>query len=118
MSKTEAQNIRIIMYYLKRQAPKDSICVDRLTCIDGFSMSVQVSQYHYCTPKVPYTITTEYTHMEVGYPSEIEESLLPFAENKNDPCGTVYYRVPVEIINDIINKHGGVKLNNWIYFHP
>jgi hypothetical protein len=112
MCEKNSQNIRVIMYYLHVKEKENSICVDRVICNDGFSMSVQASQYHYCTPQTQYTITTEYTHMEVGYPSEIEESLLPFAENENDPCDTVYARVPVEIINEVIMKHGGVKLNN------
>ncbi len=47
--------------------------------------------------------------MEVGFPSEVEELLLPFAENKENPTETVYPCVPVTIIEQVIQKHGGIQ---------
>lgn len=86
-----------------------------IECVDGFTMSVQASSYHYCTPRIdnaPF-----YTSYEVGFPSEAEPLLLPHiemlyreeGEPKQDPLGSVYSCVPVEVIAEVIRKHGGLK---------
>lgn len=75
-------------------------------CNDGFSMSVQASQNHYCAPR---NNEGPYTHLEVGFPSESEELLLPFAEDDTEPTKTVYGWVPIEVIEAVIAKHGGRK---------
>lgn len=70
-------------------------------------MSVQASHSHYCSPRT--TIYSKhsfyYSKMEVGFPSEVEELLLPFAENKENPTKTVYPYVPIAIIENVIAKH-------------
>jgi len=38
----------------------------RVVCKNGFSLSVQASQYRYCSPR---SDTGPYTHVEIGYPS-------------------------------------------------
>lgn len=84
----------------------------RIECLDGFSMSVQASRTHYCLPRQD--DAKSYTEVEVGYPSEEEEYLTPFAElGATNSLGTklteqVYPCVPVEIIDRVIEKHGGV----------
>jgi len=50
----------------------------RIFCVDGFNMSVQGSAGHYCSPR---SLEKDYYKMEIGYPSEIEETILPFAEH-------------------------------------
>lgn len=77
-----------------------------VVCEDGFTMSVQASSGHYCRPEED---DGPYTHVEVGYPSAIEEDLLPYAEDDENPTGTVYWRVPVGLVDDVIKKHGGLK---------
>ena len=37
-----------------------------IICADGFTMSVQASEYHYSTPRR--TDAESYTEVEVGYP--------------------------------------------------
>lgn len=78
----------------------------RLICKDGFSMSVQASQYHYCTPRVDGVV--EYEEVEIGPLNEKEELLIPYAENP-DETYTVYPYVPIDIVNQVIEKHGGIK---------
>ena len=80
----------------------------RVTCADGFEVSVQASPYHYCTPKatVPYD---QYSEMEVGYPNQEEELLTPYAEDPEELTQTVYPYVPAHVIEQVIAKHGGVK---------
>ena len=73
-------------------------------CNDGFSMSVQASAHHRCKPR---TNWGPYTEMEVAFPSTKEPLLLEFCD---DPSWTpdVFTNVPVEVINQIIAKHGGI----------
>jgi len=76
-----------------------------IKCADGFTMSVQASDLHYCSPREKGL--TFYKMYEVGFPSEAEPLLVDWAEDKDDPTGTVYGFVPVDVIVDVIAKHGG-----------
>jgi len=75
-------------------------------CNDGFQMSIQASEFHYCTPR---DNTGPYCKFEIGYPSEPEDLILKYAEDPAEPTGTVYGWVPVEVIDEVIAKHGGIK---------
>lgn len=79
---------------------------DRVKCADGFSMSVQASEGHYCSPRV--TGLGFYNSYEVGFPSEREGLLMPYAQDAECPTETVYGWVPASIIATVIAKHGGV----------
>ena len=78
-----------------------------MECKDGFRMSVQVSETHYCIPRL--NDADYYQAVEVGYPSEQEELLMPFVEDADNPTSTVYAYVPVEVVDFVIKKHGGIK---------
>lgn len=73
----------------------------RIMCRDGFSMSVQASEGMYCLPKENLK-SGNYKYCEVGFPSEPVELLEPY-----DAGPGVFAYVPVEIIEHIIDKHGG-----------
>ncbi len=79
----------------------------RLVCKDGFSMSVQASDGHYCHPRRD---EPPYTELEVGFPSEAEPHLLKHAEEQDRPTKTVYPYVPTTLIEGIIEKHGGIDI--------
>jgi hypothetical protein len=81
-----------------------------LTCKDGFTMSVQASRTHYCEPKQD--DLKEYTHVEIGRISKTESLLLMYAENGEYPTETIYAFVPVEEVEEIIKKHGGL-VKHW-----
>lgn len=78
----------------------------RITCADGFSMSVQAREAAYCSPR---NNVGPWSACEVGYPSEAEPLLMDWVEDANRPTDTVYTWVPVEVIDAVIAKHGGVK---------
>lgn len=78
---------------------------DRIECVDGFSLSVQASAAHYCTPR---TNEGPWTAVEVGYPSASPELILEFAEDSENPTGTVYPFVPIGLVEQLIALHGGV----------
>ena len=75
----------------------------RVVCADGFTMSVQAHDGSYCTLD-----GDNYLNVEVGFPSEREELLMPYAEEPARPADTVYPYVPVERVTNVIVKHGGM----------
>jgi hypothetical protein len=83
--------------------------VPPVVCKDGFHMSVQASRTHYCYPKEDRP-RGDYTAWEVGFPSRREELLMPYIEGDEDEAtGTVYGRVPTEVVDAVIAKHGGLE---------
>jgi len=82
-----------------------------IVCGDGFSMSVQASKTHYCTPRESMRNPNgckSYRTLEVGFPSEVVEDFMPYAEDPGRPTRTVYAYVPIEIIESVIQQHGGI----------
>lgn len=78
----------------------------RMECNDGFSMSVQAGRHLYSTPREDYG---PYLDVEVGFPSQQEPLLMEYAEEADKPTATVYGYVPVEVVDAVIAKHGGLK---------
>ena len=76
-------------------------------CADGFNMSVQASKGCYCIPKANGKKTV-YSAVEIGFPSEREELLDEYAEDKDRYTKTVYSWVPSQLVALIIAKHGGM----------
>lgn len=83
----------------------------RVVCADGFNVSVQASEYHYCLPK-EYLPDGLYTAWELGFPSQHEPLLNEYAEDITvSPTRTVYPYVPTKVVNDMIEKHGGIDVS-------
>ena len=85
-------------------------------CKDGFTMSVQASSEHFCSPR---NNSGPYDGVEVTYPSEWEDLLLPFTDNNTDrtpvicaTAPTLYVNVPPSTIRAVIKKHGGLTLDS------
>ena len=81
----------------------------KIVCEDGFSVSIQVGQFLYCSPRKDFEDARNYHQMELGFPNQSEELLLEYAEDSENPTESVYGYVPVEVINKVIAKHGGLK---------
>jgi hypothetical protein len=80
---------------------------DRITCKDGFSLSVQVHYGAYCSPRDG--MGPVWTHAEIGFPSdEPNKAVMAYAENPSDPTQTVYPYVPMILIEQLIIEHGGM----------
>ena len=77
-----------------------------IICKDKFQMSVQAHEYAHCLPRKDGA--ESYTHVEVGFPNSAEALLMEYAEEPNDPTGTVYGYVPAALVYTIIVKHGGM----------
>lgn len=80
----------------------------RIKCEDGFNISVQASKNMYCEPRADLS-DGMYTRVELGYPSEDDELISAYAEDPERPTETIYGYVPVELVEQLINKHGGIK---------
>lgn len=76
-----------------------------IRCADGLDFSVQANSTAYCTPR---TDDGPYTAVEVGFPSQRVEELMEYAEDPERPTRTVYGWVPVEVVERIVEAHGGI----------
>lgn len=88
-------------------------------CKDGFTMSVIAHFAAYCAPRpswpeelggAPDDYTGPFTHLEVGFPSAKPEPWRQwkrYADEDNDPTGTIYSYVPFTTIIRLVKKHGG-----------
>ena len=74
---------------------------------NGNKMSVQASCSHYCTPREDGA--EMYSAVEIGFPSQRVELLMPYAEDKNNPTDTVYGWVPTSVLAQVIHNSGGIK---------
>lgn len=79
----------------------------RVECNDGYSVSIQASSSHYCDPRRDNL--TEYTEVELGYPNMADNLIADYAEDPDDLCNTVYGYVPIEAVDELLAKHGGIK---------
>lgn len=79
----------------------------RLYCYDGYSISVQASEYHYCSPRL--NGLQDYQSVELGFPSKEDELINEYAEDNPGCLNTVYGYVPIKIVEKLIEKHGGIR---------
>lgn len=78
----------------------------RITCNDDTSLSVQASQYAYCTPRYD---VGPYSEVEVGFikGTDAPESFRPYTDGKFP--SDVYGYVPIDVVLAFIAEHGGIK---------
>ena len=99
--------------YLNRFRTADGLGLDgshfplakRITCSDGFSLSVQATHGAYCQPRK--NIGPWY-EVEVGFPSAKPELIMHRAEDPSRPTETVYGYVDIELVEQLIDLHGGI----------
>lgn len=73
-------------------------------CPDGFTVSIQASRGHYCSPRE--SGLPAYHSVELGFPSEAVEAWLPYAEEADRPTDTVYGYVPLDVVAGVLTDHG------------
>ena len=77
----------------------------RVVCADGYSVSIQADRNMYCSPRIDGA--EWYYKVELGYPSAEDSLINDYAED-DDYTKTVYGYVPVEIVDKLLEKHGGI----------
>lgn len=92
--------------YIKNNRLENGIFVKPIVCKDGFTISVQASHGHYCSPQIDNA--EFYTSVECGYPSDVPEFIIDYAEDHECPTDTVYGRVPVTLVEQLLESHGGI----------
>ncbi len=78
----------------------------RITCADDFSISVQANEDAYCSPREN---TGPWHQVECGFPSAVPDGIMEYAEEGDKPTETVYGYVPIELVEKLIDDHGGIK---------
>lgn len=79
-------------------------CMPAIKCADGTTLSVQASNYHYCTPRDD---NGPWTAVEVGFPSvQPPDTWTQYCEDSTKPTDTVYACVPVSLVREFIAEHG------------
>ena len=93
--------------YLEKTYKENNYNVrSRVVCSDGFSISIQGgTSMHYCHPR---KLCNVYEKVELGYPSEPEELITTYAEGPEKLTETIYGYVPIEIVEEVVEKHGGI----------
>ena len=91
-----------------------SVIFKHIHCKDWFHFSIQASYWHYCEPRVTHYSKNNfiYESMEVWYPSEKVEELMPYSCQEEWVWEWVYWQVPVELLNKIIEKHWGINTSH------
>tara|TARA_Y100000310_G_scaffold333481_1_gene411134 strand:- start:432 stop:749 length:318 start_codon:yes stop_codon:yes gene_type:complete len=80
---------------------------EKVVCEDGFTVSIQASSGHYCSPRLD--DAPRWDSVELGYPSEWDWLLSEYQDGDADePTQSVYGWVPVGVVYLLLTKHGGV----------
>lgn len=90
----------------KYRGKKNSI-FPAIKCADGLTLSVQGHWGAYSCPRDDFA--DNYSTVEVGFPSARIEEFMPYIDGQDsDPLETVYGYVPVELVERVIDMHGGI----------
>jgi hypothetical protein len=90
----------------------DGTIFPRMVCADGFSMSVQGHLGAYSQPRGDFA--DRYSQVEISTSPDAEPLFAPYKDATYGKDGapdafTIYGYVPVEIVEQVIEKHGGLK---------
>lgn len=90
-----------LLDYLKTRKSRLLPCIK---CKDGFIISVQANHNCYCSPRFD---DVDWYEVECGYPSKEPEFIMEYAEDVGNPTGTIYAYVPIELVEKLLELHGG-----------
>lgn len=83
---------------------------DELTAVQFYMNPMSDEEFHKLAGRGRGTMVYgEYTACEIGFPNREEELIKQYAEDPEDLTETVYAYVPVEVIDEVIKKHGGFE---------
>jgi len=82
--------------------------IPHIICKSGLVMSVQAGMGIYSSPRAA---CGPYEAVEVGFPSQKVEALMPYTEDSSCPTETVYAYVPIHIVDKVIADNGGIDID-------
>ena len=97
---------------MSMQEAYDEICffLPRVFCADGFNISIQVNHGNYCASENgTRSFGLDWKLVEWGFPSEGIDAKKFNAEDTTT-TGSVGAYVEIELMEELINKHGGIDL--------
>jgi hypothetical protein len=90
----------------------------RVHCADGYHVSIQAHYGSYCAPRpggdafgmggAREDYAGPFYKVELGFPSAHDALLNEWGSDPDDPTGTIYGYVPVDVVRELIAKHGGM----------
>ena len=90
---------------------KEFFYIPRLYAKDGFNISVQVHHGNYCASENgTREFGLDWHEVEWGFPSQEIDAVKYNAEDESNTMGTVGGYVSVELIEELMNEHGGFDL--------
>ena len=78
----------------------------RVRCSDGYEISIQAGNGMYSTPR---GVSDFYASVELGFPNMYDELISEYAEDPRKKTKTVFPYVPVEVVDELLEKHGGIQ---------
>jgi hypothetical protein len=85
-----------------------------ITFKDGFGVSIQAGELSYSEPRE--NNLKSYLSYELGYPKQLEQLIIAYAQDSKIPTKTVYKYVPTEIVDELIQKHGDFDIEYMFNF--
>lgn len=94
----------------------------RIILADGESVSVQANEYAYCHPRSNLSwvdlgyYDIPYYEYEVGFPSFVDVVWMEYAQQPEKPTDTVYGYVPADVVQKVLDAHGGIDVEATLAF--
>lgn len=95
----------------------------RIILADGESVSVQANEYAYCHPRenqswsdLLHYHSVPYYEYELGFPSFVDAVWMEYAEQPEKPTDTVYSYVPADVVQEVLDAHGGIDVEATLAF--
>ena len=88
-----------------KRSDENEWLVKRLDINQALNISIQASEYSYCSPRELLFDLQEYYQFELGFPNFTPpDYIMEYAENPDEPQETVYGYVPYELIQRMIDE--------------
>ena len=93
----------------KNNYSKIFFLLPRIYCVDGFNISIQCHNGSYCSSENgTRSFGYNWKLLEWGFPSENDDLLKDSAEDPNNVISTVGGYVDINILQELIDNHGGI----------
>ena len=80
--------------------------MSRVTCADGFAISIHVGSYSFCEPRS--NNAKAYQSLELAFPNRPCTFIKDYAGFSRDYSLTVYGYVPARVVRKMLDAHGGI----------